>query len=280
MNKNKTLKSILFIEGAGLHSGNMCQLTIEPMHIQGIFFKNELGVEKVANETLDGSVLGTNFIFKNNGERVLTVEHLLSTLYLKGITSAVISVYGGEVPILDGSGQCFSSEIDKVGITELHGFCDKKLVRCGLDLEVDDKFIKMQPRNDGLVKISLSIDFDNACVSGMPQSINFEFKKDEVKQLITARTFGFKSDIDALLSKGLCLGGSMSNAILFDENRILNPSGLRFENEIVSHKLLDLIGDLSPMFYEYTGFNISCFKPGHKLNNAFLRSFSKTQEAV
>ena len=291
-----TIKESIKLIGDGLHTGRSCEVLIEPCMEFGIFFKNvDTGItELVSEKTLFGSMLGSNFVFEHDrSKKIMTVEHLLSTLLLTGVTNAVITVTGCEMPIMDGSGKDFSDAIIKSGTAKIGsknifvGFskpnspalekqCYKKgKITTTFEIRVGDKFIRISPRDDNRVMVNVSIAFDNKCVLAMPQTKHFDLFSDDPSLVISARTFGFKSDIDELLSMGLVLGGSMSNAILISDNQILNPTGLRFDDELVTHKLLDLIGDLSPIFYNFSGFDIDCFKCGHKINNEFLVEFSK-----
>ena len=299
-----TIKEQIHLVGKGLHSGTSCEVLIEQSSERGIFFKNdESGVnELVSEKTLFGAALGSNFVFEHDrSKKIMTVEHLLAALLMAGVTNAVISIKGCEVPIMDGSGKEFSDAICQSGLvrvgseyqTATYGDdcirtwalpieeitqtlpTGNRRVTTEFELRVGDKFVRIKPREDREVSVLVRIAFDNDCVSSMPQEKKFEFWNDDTSLITSARTFGFKADIDKLLSCGLVLGGSMSNAILISDNQILNPNGLRFADEIVAHKLLDLIGDLSPIFYNYCGFDIECFKCGHKINNEFLVEFSK-----
>lgn len=291
-----TIKDKIKLVGDGLHSGRQCEVLIEPSSNVGIYFKNPNNgiMEIVSEKTLFGSTLGSNFVFEHDrSTKIMTVEHLLGTLLLMGVTNAVITVSGCEMPIMDGSGKDFADAINEVGTVTAGGFdtvqgvnsfslplsnesgLSSRRLKSEFEVRVGDKFVRIKPREDSGVTVTVTIDFDNECVSSMPQTRVFDLKSDDVSLVTSARTFGFKSDIDELLSRGLVLGGCLSNAILIDKHSIINPNGLRFDDEIVTHKLLDLLGDLSPIFYNFCGFDIECFKCGHKINNEFLVEFSK-----
>ncbi|UKA04660.1 UDP-3-O-acyl-N-acetylglucosamine deacetylase [Photobacterium damselae] len=296
-----TIREKVELIGDGLHSGRQCRVVIDQTSRKGIFFKNlSNGIEELVSEkTLFGSTLGTNFVFEHDrSAKIMTVEHLLGTLLLMGVTNAIISVDGCEIPIMDGSGKDFADVIKQAGLVRVtealsengmnsfeipikeDAIQPKRSVTTEFEVRVGDKFVRIKPRDDQMVGVFVKIQFDNECVSAMPQERRFTFSLDDPSLVTSARTFGFKSDIDELLSRGLVLGGCLSNAILIDKLSVINPNGLRFDDEIVTHKMLDLIGDLSPIFYNYCGFDIECFKCGHKINNEFLVEFTKINDGL
>ena len=275
MNFYKTIRREVVLSGIGLHSSEKCCIRIEPAKLgTGIVFSTKQENIKVSSETLSGSSLGTNLIGATT--EVRTVEHLLSAITALGITDLIIRTTKIEVPILDGSSAVFFNELMAAGIQNLGSYSKKRLTSQCL-FELDSKSVLIRPRRDDKCIVRFQIAFDNKVVSAMPQTIEYEHSKvNYLNEIAYARTFGFKRDIEFLISQMLCLGGSLENAILIDEDAVINIGGLRFDNEIISHKVLDIIGDLSPIFNNFVGFEIIANKAGHTINNLFLRHFFKS----
>lgn len=274
--KQNTINKPFFFSGVGLHSGQQCTVRVSPAEEDhGItFIATEDPLKKevlLTPYTLDGGTLGTNLLV--DVRQIKTVEHFLATVCALEIDNLIVEVSGGEMPIRDGSANEYLELFESVGVHPQSE--DKQLKRMQAEtcVEIDDKFFKITPRDDTKIVMSIEIDFDNDCVRQMPSRMVYHHTKENfVNQIAKARTFGFQRDLDCLLANGLCLGGSLHNAILFNEKGILNPEGLRFSNEIIAHKILDIIGDLYPMLTSYCGFSITAYKPGHLLNNRTLRA--------
>ncbi|MCY9860929.1 UDP-3-O-acyl-N-acetylglucosamine deacetylase [Vibrio coralliirubri] len=269
---SKTIQRDVIFYGIGLHTSAKCSLKVSPADAgTGYLFRVRDEEAKVDHITLEGSNLGTNMVCGSSVVR--TVEHLLSALVGLGITDVIITTNDVETPILDGSAADFFKELKFAGVRTIG---DHKPLRLDkqLTISMGGKMVAIYPRNDNDVVVSFRIDFDNEVVRTMPQELTYSHSEDNYfEQIAFARTFGFKKDLQALLSNNLCLGGSLENAVLIDDNRVINVDGLRFESEIVSHKVLDIIGDLSPVFRDYIGFTLVADQAGHSINNKFLKQF-------
>jgi UDP-3-O-[3-hydroxymyristoyl] N-acetylglucosamine deacetylase len=214
----------------------------------------------------------------HNGEhRVSTVEHLLSAMAGLGIDNAIIDISSAEIPIMDGSAGPFVFLIQSAGIEEQLAY--KKFVRIKKDVVVTsgDKVASFRPYNG--YKLTFQIEFDHPVFKHRNVATELDFSSTSfVKEISRARTFGFMHEIEYLRSIGLARGGSVDNAIVVDEYRILNEEGLRYEDEFVKHKVLDAIGDLYLMGFSILG-EFRAFKSGHALNNALLRELIKREDA-
>ena len=276
----KTLANSVTTSGVGLHSGNECSVTISPREpnfgIKFVSMDDPLKTEiRVAAETLDGRQLGTNITQENTCIR--TVEHLLSAVVALGLHNALISVSGGEIPIKDGSAKHFIELIQKGGLVEQNELKKLKSLNQGILMEfAQEKSISIKPTpNTNDVVITMEVDFDNKITKELPQRLCYVHSQESyIHHIGLARTFGFKKDIDALLDAGLVLGGSLSNAILIGNDKILNKEGLQFNDELVAHKILDIIGDFYPLLNDYCGFEIIAHKAGHFVNNKTLKALA------
>ena len=283
MIKQRTLKKLIQATGIGLHSGKKVKLTLRPAPIDtGIIFRRVdlspvveiLALYQNVTDTrlctclsVDGSV----------GPRVDTVEHLLSALAGLGIDNAYIDVNAAEIPIMDGSSAPFVFLIQSAGIKEQNAAKRFIKILSPIRLEEKGKYVQFLPYNG--YKISFNIEFDHPAFVDKPQSACFDFGTTSyVKEVCRARTFGFLSEYEYLRENNLAKGGSLDNAIVVDDYRILNEDGLRFESEFVAHKVLDAIGDLSLLGCSLIG-AFEGYKSGHELNNRLLRELMAHQEA-
>lgn len=276
----RTLKNIIRATGVGLHSGKKVYLTLKPAPADtGIVFCRTDLDPVVEIPALAGNVgettLSTTLI--KDGARVDTVEHLLSAMAGLGIDNAYVELSAAEVPIMDGSAGPFVFLIQSAGIQEQ--VVPKRFIRIKRKVKVadGDKWASFEPF-DGF-KVTFTIDFDHPVFKGRLQQASVDFSSTSfVKEVSRARTFGFMRDIEHLRSQNLALGGSMDNAIVVDDYRVLNEDGLRYEDEFVKHKVLDAIGDLyllgNSLIGEFKG-----FKSGHGLNNILLRKLIAQQNA-
>ncbi len=273
MIRQRTLKNSIRATGVGLHSGEKVYLTLRPAPIdRGIVFRR-VDLDPVVEidakaESVGDTMLSTTLV--NGNVKVSTVEHLLSALAGLGIDNCYVELSAPEVPIMDGSAGPFVFLIQSAGIEEQAA--PKKFIRIKKEITVkeDDKIATFLPF-DGF-KVSFSIDFDHPVIKGRSQETTIDFSSTSfVKEVSRARTFGFMRDIEKLRSMNLALGGSVDNAIVVDDFKILNEDGLRYEDEFVRHKVLDAIGDLyllgKSLIGEFRG-----HKSGHGLNNKLLRS--------
>lgn len=280
MIKQRTLKNAIRATGVGLHTGQKVYLTLLPAPIDsGIVFRRVDLDPVVEIKATAANVGDTNLSTTiNEGDvRVSTVEHLLSAMAGMGIDNAVVEVSADEVPIMDGSAGPFVFLIQSAGIEEQEAA--KKFIRIKRPVVVQDgdKTATFLPF-DGF-KVSFSIEFDHPVFKGRTLEAEVDFSSTSfVKEVSRARTFGFMHEIEYLRSKGLAKGGSVDNAIVVDEYRILNEDGLRYEDEFVKHKILDAIGDLYLLGNSLIG-EFKAHKSGHALNNKSLRQLIAQEDA-
>jgi UDP-3-O-[3-hydroxymyristoyl] N-acetylglucosamine deacetylase len=278
--KQRTLKNVIRATGVGLHTGEKVYLTLRPaMPDAGIIFRRvDLSepVEIPANpENVGDTTLSTTLI--KDGVRISTVEHLLSALAGLGIDNAYIDLNAPEVPIMDGSAGPFVFLIQSAGIEEQNA--PKRFIRIKKPVKVEDgdKWAKFEPF-DGF-KVGFSIDFDHPAFKEDHQTAEVDFSTTSfVKEISRARTFGFMNQIETLRANNLALGGSLDNAVVLDDYRVLNEDGLRYMDEFVKHKILDSIGDLYLLGRSLIG-AFSGYKSGHALNNKLLRTLIAHEDA-
>ena len=280
MIKQRTLRNVIKATGVGLHSGDKVYLTMRPAPADSgiIFVRTDLepAVEIQARaENVSDTTLSTTL--EKDGVRVSTVEHLLSAMAGLGIDNAYIELTASEVPIMDGSAGPFVFLIQSAGIEEQNKA--KRFIRIKKPITVEngDKVASFLPFEG--FKVSFSIDFDHPVFRERSVATSIDFSSTSfVKEISRARTFGFMHEIEYLRSKGLAQGGSVDNAIVVDEYRVLNEDGLRYEDEFVKHKILDAIGDLYLLGYSLIG-EFKAHKSGHALNNESLRELIARTDA-
>ncbi len=270
--KQRTIKTVIAVTGTGLHSGEPVDLEFHPQPINtGIIFERSdiLGSAPVPASAflVQDTMMSSNLVF--GGTRVGTVEHLLSAIAGLGIDNLLIRVSASEIPIMDGSASPF------VGLLLQAGFCEQPALKQFLKIlrpvrvEVEDKWAELLP-HDGF-ELNFEIDFDHPAFDKQFQQAQLQFSTQNfIEQLSEARTFGFLQDIEALRQNNLALGGSMDNAIVIDDSRVLNIEGLRYADEFVRHKILDALGDLYLIGYPLLG-QFNAYKSGHALNNLLVR---------
>jgi len=278
--RQRTLKNLIRATGVGLHTGEKVYLTLRPAAPNtGIVFRRtdlEQAVEIKAEPYAVGDTRLSSCLVK--GEvRVSTVEHLMSALAGLGIDNAYVDVTAPEVPIMDGSASPFVFLLQSAGIEEQKA--PKRFIRVLQSVHVEEggKWVRFDPYEG--FKLELSIDFDHPVFDRSRQSVCVDFAATSyVREVSRARTFGFMQDVETMRSQGLALGGSLDNAIVMDDYRVLNSDGLRYEDEFVKHKLLDAIGDLYLLGHPLIG-AFSGHKCGHALNNRLLRTLLETRSA-
>lgn len=280
MIRQRTLKNTIRATGVGLHTGEKVYLTLRPAPADtGIIFRRvdlPVPVEISARpENVGDTTLSTTLV--DGDVRVSTVEHLLSALAGLGIDNAYIDLSAAEVPIMDGSAGPFVFLVQSAGIEEQNA--PKRFIRIKKPVIVKDgdKWARFEPF-DGF-KVSFKIDFEHPAIKNRGQEAEVDFSTTSfVKEVSRARTFGFMRDIEHLRTQNLALGGSLDNAIVLDEYRVLNEDGLRYDDEFVKHKVLDAIGDLyllgRSLIGAYRG-----YKSGHGLNNRLLRELMQQEDA-
>ncbi|WP_126453526.1 UDP-3-O-acyl-N-acetylglucosamine deacetylase [Sulfuriflexus mobilis] len=280
MIKQRTLKNVIRATGVGLHTGEKIYLTLRPAAVDtGIVFRRVDLAEPVDIPARPEFVSDTQLCTTvcKDDVRVSTVEHLLSAMAGLGIDNAYIDLSAAEVPIMDGSAGPFVFLIQSAGIEEQNA--PKRFVRIKRPVIVEDgdKWVKFEPF-DGF-KVSFSIEFDHPVFETHTRTAELDFSTTSfVKEVSRARTFGLLKDVERLRENNLALGGSLDNAIVVDDYRILNEDGLRYEDEFVKHKILDAVGDLYLLGHSLIG-AFSGYKSGHALNNRLLRALMADAEA-
>ncbi|WP_298783340.1 UDP-3-O-acyl-N-acetylglucosamine deacetylase [uncultured Campylobacter sp.] len=255
--------------GIGLHKGEPIRLTLEPLEAGSgiVFYRSDLGVSfKAEPKNVVNTQMAT--VVGNEKGYISTIEHLMSAINAYGIDNIRIIVDANEIPVMDGSSASFCMLLDEAGVRELDANKKALIIKRAVEIREGDKLVRLSPSKSP--KFDYTIKFSHPLIG--TQHHVFEFsKKAYLKEISRARTFGFLKDVQALRSMGLALGGSLENAVVIDENKILNPEGLRFENEFVRHKILDAIGDLAlvgaPILGDYTAFAGS-----HDLNHKLTLS--------
>ena len=271
--KQNTIKDNISFSGIGLHSGVKVNINIKPaLEDTGIVFKR-IDVKDKNNEipalykNVVNTQLGTT-IANQDKVVVQTIEHFMAAMWACNIDNAIIEIDNQEVPIMDGSAEIFIKEIKKAGIKELNK--DKKFLKILKEVQVQDKdsYVKIEPSNE--YKINIAVEYSYGGIGKQ----TFEFNGDAnnfANEIAKARTFCNEKEIEFMRQHGLALGGSLDNAMVFNENTILNESGFRCDSEVVKHKLLDCVGDMYTSGYFLKG-KITANKPGHTLNNEILKA--------
>ncbi len=272
MIRQRTLKNAIWATGVGLHTGKKIFLTLRPAPANmGITFRRvdlDPAVEIPAHPEYVGDTSLSTTLVKDN-VRISTVEHLLSALAGFGIDNAYVDLNAEEVPIMDGSAGPFVFLIQSAGIEEQNALKKFLQIKKSIRVEEDGKWAMFKPF-DGF-KVGFEIAFDHPVFNDSNCQAEIDFSTMSfVKEVSRARTFGFVRDVEFLREKKLVLGGSLHNAIVVDDYRVLNEDGLRYEDECVRHKILDAIGDLYLLGYSLIG-AFQGYKSGHALNNALLK---------
>ena len=280
MVKQRTLKTVVQATGVGLHTGEKVYLTLRPAPVNsGIVFRRVDLPQPVDIRAEAHAVHDTRLstCLEAHGARVATVEHLMSALAGLGIDNAIVELSSPELPIMDGSAGTFVFLLQSAGIVEQSAA--KKFIRVLKTVEVNDgdKWVRFDPFNG--YKLNFTISFSHPVFANTKQNVTVDLGEHSyVKEVSRARTFGFMQEVEYMRSQGLALGGSLDNAIVMDEYRVINPDGLRSEDEFVKHKVLDAIGDLYLLGYSLIG-AFSGFKSGHALNNALCRALLADESA-
>ena len=280
MLKQSTIKKSVKTVGVGLHSGTKVELTLRPAEINtGIVFRRvdltppvefSVSAQSVGDTRMASTLL-------RDGVKISTVEHVMSACAGLGIDNLVIDVSAEEIPIMDGSSAAFIYLLESAGIVEQT--VPKRFIRIKHTIEVidGDKWVRLDPFEG--FKVTLAIEFNHPAFNRAPQTVEIDFSSHSyIDEISRARTFGFMHEVESMRSHGLGLGGNLENAVVIDDEYVLNPGGLRFPDEFVRHKILDAIGDLyivgHPLIAAFSG-----FKSGHALNNALLRKLLETPSA-
>ena len=277
--KQRTIRTSTSCKGVGLHTGKKVLMTLRPAGVNtGIIFRRfdkESCTDIPASAELVGETnLGTTLV--KDGIKVATIEHLMSAFAGLGIDNIIIELSEAEVPIMDGSAGIFVFLIQSAGI-EMQS-APKQFIRISKPIEINDgdKWARFEPF-DGF-KVSFSIDFEHPSMQSSAQEATIDLSEISfAKEVSRARTFGFLQDVEALQEAGLARGGSLDNAIVMDDFRVINDDGLRYGDEFVKHKILDAIGDLYLLGCPLIG-SFCAHKSGHGLNNRLLRELDERQD--
>ena len=270
-----TIGKTVEIVGIGLHKGTPVKLKLEPLEAGSgiVFYRNDVDVAiPLKPENVVDTQMAT--VIGKNGYVISTIEHLLSAVYAYGIDNVRIVVDGDEVPVMDGSAASFCMLLDEAGIKNLEVAKKVMIVKKEIVVEDEGKYVKIIPAKD--LKYSFTIKFPHPVIN--KQEYTLEFTKEAYKnEIARARTFGFIQEVQYLRSKGLALGGSLENAIVLDDKKVLNPEGLRYNDEFVRHKILDAIGDMSLIGMAFVG-NYEAFAGSHHLNHLLTKALLESEE--
>ncbi|HKB61118.1 MAG TPA: UDP-3-O-acyl-N-acetylglucosamine deacetylase [Gallionellaceae bacterium] len=280
MVRQRTLKKPVEFTGIGLHTGEKVRLALRPAPPNsGITFRRVDLVPAVEIHAEAHLVHDTRLstCLEADGARVATIEHLMSAFAGLGIDNAYVDLTSAEVPIMDGSAGTFIFLLQSAGLEEQPAA--KKFVRIKKTVEVrdGDKWVRFEPYNG--FRLDFTINFPHPVIANTKQTVTVDLNEHSyIRDISRARTFGFMHEFEAMRAQGRALGGNLDNAIVMDEFRVINPEGLRSEDEFVKHKVLDAIGDLYLIGYPLIG-AFSGFKSGHALNNALLRTLMEDESA-
>ena len=275
----KTLSEPITFTGIGLHSGQASTITIFPgEEDQGIIFRRKDLKEKNLIEANFKNVSSAKLcttLENSYGVKVSTVEHLLAAFYISGIDNAIIDINCEEIPIMDGSAKDF---LDLLSKQKTKTFSKKRKylkISEKIELKEGKKIISIEPNEESLI-VNFQLDFKNEIIGKQKNVVNFQ--NDNLEDIISSRTFCLFEDIEKIKKAGLAKGGSLNNAIVVKENKVLNEGGLRNKKEFVNHKILDLAGDFLLSGYRILG-KVECNQGGHKLSNMFLRKLLESKNS-
>ena len=274
----KTLSKITQLEGIGLHSGVKSKIKILPAESNtGIIFKR---VDVKKNNIIEANYKNVSSAklctsLKNKSDiSISTVEHLMAAFYMTGVDNALVEVNGPEIPIMDGSAKDFVESINNAGLeilTEKRKYL--KILR-NVENKAGEKYISIKPASLGL-EVNFQLDYKNKIIGKQQNKVNF--LKDDLEDIFSSRTFCLFEDIAKIQKNGLAKGGSLENAIVVEDTKILNKDGLRNDKEFVNHKILDCIGDLYTSGYRIVA-SITCSQGGHYLTNQLLREVFRDKQ--
>ena len=270
-----TIKKPVELVGIGLHKGSAVRLRLEPLESNSgiVFYRSDVDVSiPLIPENVVDTKMAT--VIGKDGYVISTIEHMLSAVYAYGIDNLRVIVDADEVPVMDGSSASYCMLLDEAGVLELD--IPKKVMRIKKEVIVADgeKYVKLSPSPD--LKYDFTIKFSHPVIQNQEYVLEFT-KENYKKEIARARTFGFLQEVQYLRSKGLALGGSLENAVVLDEKKVLNPEGLRFKDEFVRHKILDAIGDMSLIGMNFIG-NYEALAGSHELNHKLTLELLKSPE--
>jgi|MGYP003947794683 UDP-3-O-[3-hydroxymyristoyl] N-acetylglucosamine deacetylase len=275
----KTLSKKISFKGVGLHSGKNSELNILPAEANhGIIFKR---IDLKSNNLIEANFSNVSSaklcttLENNQGAKVSTVEHLLAALYIIGVDNALIEINNEEVPIMDGSSKNFIEKISKNNLIDLAK--KRRYLKIINELELIDgeRKISIEPNNSSL-EVDFQLNYKNKIIGKQKNVVDFQ--KENLEEIYCSRTFCLFEDIEKIKKLGLAKGGSLDNAVVIDNDKVLNPEGLRNKKEFVNHKILDLAGDFLLSGYRIIG-KVLCHQGGHELTNMFLRKVFNNKTA-
>ena len=266
-----TIDKPIAFNGIGLHSGEASNIKIYPSQAnQGIIFKridlDDKNLVKASYKNVTSAKLCTT-LENSHGIKVSTVEHLLAAFYIAGIDNALVEINCEEVPIMDGSARDFLNIFKKNKIVTLPSKRKYLKIKNKVELKNYNKTISIEP-NQLSLEVDFQLEYKNKVIGNQRNNVNFA--KDSLEDISNSRTFCLFEDIEHIKKLGLAKGGSLENAVVVDDNKVLNSSGLRNQKEFVNHKILDLAGDFLLSGYRILG-KVKCYQGGHELTNLFLR---------
>ena len=275
--QNTVTEPIIF-SGIGLHSGKISKIKILPAQSdEGIVFKrldlNENNIIKASYKNVSSAKLCTTLENKN-GVKIYTVEHLLAAFYIAGVDNALVEVNCEEVPIMDGSAKDYLAVLKKDKVIPLTKKRKYLKIKDIVQLKDGRRMISIKPCHWSF-EVEFQLNYQNKLISNQKNKINFQI--DKLEDVINSRTFCLFEDIEKIKKIGLAKGGSLDNAVVVDQNKVLNEGGLRNEKEFVNHKILDLAGDFLLSGYRIFG-KVNCFQGGHELTNLFLRDLLENKK--
>src|SRR5438132_1518138 len=280
MLRQRTLKNKIKSTGVGLHTGVRVELMLRPAPPDAGIVFHRTDLPKPVTISADARNVGDTRLsssLEKDGAKISTVEHLMSALAGLGIDNVNVDVAGPELPIMDGSAGPFVFLLQSAGIAEQNAPKRYLRIKSPVELQVGEKWARFDP-HAGFV-LDFTIDFPHPVFGSENRHVVIDFAEHSyTKEVSRARTFGFMQDVEAMRAAGLALGGSLQNAIVLDETRVLNSEGLRYDNEFAKHKILDAIGDLYLLGHPLIG-KFTAFKSGHALNNAVSRELLSRTDA-
>ncbi|MEA3466584.1 MAG: UDP-3-O-acyl-N-acetylglucosamine deacetylase [Thermodesulfobacteriota bacterium] len=266
------------ISGIGLHTGNNITMKLRPASAgTGIIFHRTDGDNTRSIEAISYNVINTQLatVIGKGNLSVSTVEHFMAALTACHIDNLHIHIDGPEIPIMDGSAAPFIDLLQKTGVSRLNRSRKLLVINKPITLIEGEKRVSIIPSR--FFKISFDLSFDHPCIRQQHKSVNLT-PESLCREVASARTFGFMKDVKHLKSIGLARGGSLENAVVIDEDRILNPEGLRYSDEFVRHKILDTIGDFSLIGFSILG-HIKSYKAGHDINHKMVEQILATPDS-
>ena len=275
----QTINKPVSFEGIGLHSGKISKIRLIPAEDNhGIIFKRVDLKEKNIIDAIYSNVSSAKLcttLENSFGNKVSTVEHLLAAFYITGVDNVIVEVDNEEIPIMDGSSKDFVEVLNDIGFKTLNKKRKYLKVLNKVELEDNGRTISIEPGDKDL-EVNFQLNYSNDIIGKQKNSVNFSNKN--LVDIYSSRTFCLFQDIEKIKKSGLAKGGSLENAIVVDDNKIINKDGLRNDNEFVNHKILDLTGDFLLSGFRILG-KVNCYQGGHQLSNMFLRKLLKSKNS-